>query len=59
MKKGVGQKCVEGMRKKAKYLLEGKDRGEFNQHCYTEAQADWTRCRYVHPGRQFADDDNT
>ncbi|KAK1921510.1 hypothetical protein DB88DRAFT_442679 [Papiliotrema laurentii] len=28
MKKGIGDQCVEGVRKKAKYLLEGDERGE-------------------------------
>lgn len=28
LKKGVGDACVEGVRKKAKYLLEGDERGE-------------------------------
>jgi hypothetical protein len=28
MKKGIGDQCVEGVRKKAKYLMEGDERGE-------------------------------
>lgn len=28
VKKGIGEACVEGVRKKAKYLLEGDERGE-------------------------------
>jgi len=28
VKKGIGDSCVEGVRKKAKYLLEGDERGE-------------------------------
>lgn len=27
VRKGIGQACVEGVRKKAKYLLEGEERG--------------------------------
>jgi len=29
MKKGIGDQCVEGVRKKAKYLMEGDERGTF------------------------------
>lgn len=29
VKKGIGEACVEGVRKKAKYLLEGDERGEY------------------------------
>lgn len=28
MKKGIGDQCVEGVRKKAKYLMEGDERSE-------------------------------
>lgn len=32
MKKGIGDQCVEGVRKKAKYLMEGDERGAYRYH---------------------------
>lgn len=40
-KKGIGDQCVEGVRKKAKYLLEEEERGEFTQLDCVGSISEW------------------
>lgn len=52
VKKGIGESCVEGVRKKAKYLLEGDERSESTY--YTRSSLTISRSEFIATSRKVA-----